>query len=137
VDALAPLLRDFGFPVALCVALLWAIREQNRTLVKAYTDRIGTLERIVRDLTAKVDDLERDRIRRADEYGHTLKGIALSWANATKETNELVRGSLAVQRRVCDFIGGLAHERAPPHAVPPSSREVPADPTTDRTTGRA
>lgn len=135
MEALLPVLKDFGFPVALCALLLWAIRSQNTQLVKAYTDRIGTLERIVRDLTGKVDELERDRIRRADEYGHTLKGIALSWANATKETNEVVRGSLAVQRKVCDFIGAMSHHM--PGAVAPSVHEVPRDPTTDRTTGRA
>jgi hypothetical protein len=135
VDAFLPLLKEFGFPIALCVALMWALRHQNAQLVKAYTDRIGTLERIVKTLTEKVDELERDRIRRADEYGHTLKAIAVSWSASTRETNDLTRSSLAVLRKLCDAVGACQGYHPHPSPRPPTSGEVPADPSkvpTDR-----
>jgi len=130
MNDLLPFLREFGFPVALCLVLLWAIRSQNTQLVKAYTDRIGTLELLVHDLSMKVDDLERDRIRRADEYGTTIRSMALSWASATKETNEVVKSSLSVQRKICDFIATMA-QRIPGVSFP-STNEVPRDPITER-----
>ncbi len=133
------ILKEFGFPIALCALLLWAIMRQNAQLVKAYTDRIGTLERIVNRLTDKVNELEQDRIRRSDEYGHTLKNIAVNWSAATKETNEVTRTALAVMRRLCDSINLRPCMRdMEPHPIPqrtPSSAEIPADPpkpTTDR-----
>ena len=44
--------KDFGFPVALCIVLLYAIRHMAATLVKAYTDRISALEA----LSAQIED---------------------------------------------------------------------------------
>ena len=124
MDTIIPLLKEFGFPIALCAVLLWAIRAQNAQLVKAYTDRISTLERIVKSLTDKVDELERDRIRRSDEYGHTLKGIALCWSTHSKETNEVLRGSLKVLRELCECM----RDFRPHDHRPPSPSDVPADP---------
>jgi len=129
METLIPLLKEFGFPIALCALLLWAIRSQNMQLVKAYTDRISTLERIVKTLNDKVDQLELDRIRRADEYGHTLKGIALSWASAGRETNEVLKGSLKVLRELCDCM----HDFRPHNHRTPSPSDVPADPAKKET----
>jgi len=124
MEAILPILKEFGFPVALCGVLLWAMRNMSMQLVKSYTDRIRVLEGIVNTLTEKVDNLERDRIRRADEYGHTLKGIALSWAAQSKETNELSRGSLKVLRELCECMKDYH-----PHGHrTPKPGDVPADP---------
>jgi len=141
MDAILPILKDFGFPIALCCALLWAISRQNSQLVKAYTDRIGTLEKIVKSLTEKVDELERDRIRRADEYGHTLKDLALRWSTTIREHNDLTRSTLAILRKLTDSITvrPCMMDRYEPHhhptPRPPSSDELPRDPSqkpTDR-----
>ena len=132
METLLPILKEFGFPIALCVVLLLAIRKQNGDLVKAYTDRITVLERIVKSQGDKIDDLERDRLRRAEEHGHTLKGIALAWSKSAADTSEVIRNTLAVIRKLCDSITGLhrALDQYVPHPVPPppGSHEVPADP---------
>jgi hypothetical protein len=127
---LISIFRDFGFPIALCIALLWAVKAQNTQLVHSYTDRITTLENLVKSLTGKVDELESDRIKRADEYGHTLKSIAIAWATVNRESNELQRSSLAVLRRLCD---SLQDYHPTPKTAMPTSREVPADPTKQET----
>jgi hypothetical protein len=141
MEALIPILKEFGFPIALCGLLLIAISRQNAQLVKAYTDRIGTLEKIVRGLTEKVDELERDRIRRADEYGHTLKDLALRWSTTIREHNDLTRSTLAILRKLTDSITirPCMMDRYEPHVYPtprpPSSDEIPKDPAraeTDR-----
>jgi hypothetical protein len=141
MDSILPILKEFGFPVALCAVLLWAIRSQNAQLVKAYTDRISTLERIVKGLTDKVEALEVDRIRRADEYGHTIKDLAIRLASVTKETNEVIRSTLQVMRKLCDSIAirpcmmDEYHPHKTPPPRPPTSGELPDDPAkaeTDR-----
>jgi hypothetical protein len=146
MEALLPALKEFGFPIALCIALLWAISALNRQLVKAYTDRIRVLEGLVNSLSEKVADMEADRIRRADEYGHTLKDLAVRWSSTIRDHNDLTRSTLDVLRRLTDSITGrpcLASDEPSPHphpgrpAVrrPPSSADLPCDPTqapTDR-----
>lgn len=141
MESIIPLLKEFGFPIALCGLLLIAISRQNAQLVKAYTDRISTLEKIVRGLTEKVDELERDRIRRADEYGTTLKDLALRWSTTIREHNDLTRSTLAILRKLTDSITirPCMMDRYEPHAHPtprpPSSDEIPKDPAqaeTDR-----
>jgi small-conductance mechanosensitive channel len=137
-STLLPVLKEFGFPVALCAALLWAIRQQNMQLVKAYTDRISVLERMVKSLTEKVDDLERDRIQRADDYGQVLRSVIGSGNATARETNEVTRGSLAVLRKLCDALNArpcLDVPAQPRTPRPPSADEVPPDPAkaiTDR-----
>lgn len=136
---LVAFLKDFGFPVALCVALLWAVREQNTNLVKAYTDRISTLEGIVTALNARVEELETDRLRRADEYGHTVKDLAGRVVSALREHSELSRNTLNHLRQLTDSIVTrpcLAdHEYVPQnprnpaqHTKVPSSSDLPSDP---------
>lgn len=144
MEAFLPVLKEFGFPIGLCLLLLWAIRSQNAQLVKSYTDRISTLEHIVRDLTNKVEELEQDRIRRADEYGHTLKDIALRWSAATRETNAVIKDTLMVMRRLCDSIKvrPCMMDAYKPHDTPrpPSGAEIPKDPAqvdTETIGGRA
>lgn len=144
MDALLPILKDFGFPIALCVVLLLAIRQQNAQLVKAYTDRILTLERIVKVNTDQIHELQAERIRRADEYGHTLKDMALRYANTIRDHDALMRTALDVLRRLTDAIAVRPcmidshyqpHPQARPAVKVPSSDEIPADPAkapTDR-----
>jgi hypothetical protein len=143
MEALLPILKDFGFPIALCVVLLFAIRQQNAALVKAYTDRISVLERLVKINSDKIDELELDRIRRADEYGHTLKDMAVRYGNILRDHDQLTREMLAFLRRLADSVGVMAsrpcmHDTPAPHRPSvkvPSSAEIPADPTkapTDR-----
>lgn len=138
MDALLPLLKEFGFPVALCAALLWAIRQQNLQLVKAYTDRIGVLERMVKSLTEKVDELERNRIQRADDYGQALRSVIVTGNATARETNEVLRGSLTVLRKLCDSLNARPCLDAPGRPAtprPPTAEDVPADPAkavTDR-----
>jgi len=133
METILPILKEFGFPIALCAVLLWAIRAQNAQLVKAYTDRIGTLERIVKGLNDKVDELEKDRIRRSEEHGHTLKGIAIAWSKSQADVSAVIKDTLVVIRKLCDSMGSLhrAIEHYQPHPVtprPPHAAEVPADP---------
>lgn len=143
MEALIPILKDFGFPIALCIALILAIRQQNAQLVKSFTDRIATLEKIVKSNAERIEELEFDRIRRADEYGHTLKDMALRYGNIVRDHDALTRDMLGVLRRLTDSVGMMANrlgldDTPVPHrrAVKvPSSAELPADPakaTTDR-----
>ena len=138
MDAIIHLLKEFGFPIALCGLLLLAISRQNAQLVKAYTDRIGMLEEIVKGLNDKVDELERDRIRRTDEYGHTLKDHALRCSTTIREHNALTRSTLAILRKLTDSLTLRPcmqdhQDRYDPRAHrtprPPSSDELPKDPT--------
>ncbi len=137
--------KEFGFPIVLCAVLLLAIRWQNAALVKAYTDRIRALEGLVLVLTTKVDQLEQDRIKRADDYASTLKSIALAWSAATRETNEITRNVLSVLRKLCESTATMAENLGSPSGQHPVRRPVtpvphhsevprdPAQPTTDRT----
>ena len=134
IDTILPLVKDFGFPVALSVVLLWAIRSQNAQLVKAYTDRIVTLEGIVRTLTRKVDELEADRLRRADEYAHGLKAVAERAGEQAREFTRTIRELLPLLRSLVESINARPCQRndywpsptPPPRA--PSAADVPRAP---------
>jgi len=139
VTDLLPILRDFGFPIALCVALLWAIMQQNRQLVKAYTDRITVLERLVREVGAKVEALELDRMRRADEYAHSIKDLAVRFGDQAREFTRTIKEVLPVLHRLVDALGGRpcmhdpGYEYKPHHTPrPPTVADLPREPETDR-----
>ena len=133
-----PLLKEFGFPVALCVVLLLAIRQQNGQLVKAFTDRIKTLESVVRDQGVKIADLESDRIRRADEYAQTLKDVAARYATVVREHNAWNQRMMDVLSRLVDSIQirpcmmeRYEQHESRVHQKVPSSSEIPAPPRHD------
>lgn len=129
------ILKEFGFPIALCAALLWAITRQNQMLVKAYTDRIKVLEGLVHSLGEKVAELEADRIRRSDEYGHTIKDLALRWSTTLRDHNELTRAILEHLRRLTDAIVSQPCQQMAGRKAPSSSELPPAPPAqapTDR-----
>ena len=138
MEALLPILKDFGFPICLCIALLWAIRTQNGQLVKAYTDRIRALEGLVNDLREQVQALQveiqrqnTDRLRESREYGHTLKDVATRYATTIRDHDQLMRETLPVMRRLTDAVADLLRHDYHPHHAPtkiPSSAEIPADP---------
>jgi len=129
------ILKEFGFPIALCVVLLLAIRNQNSQLVKAYTDRISTLERLVRELTSKVEVLEKDRIRRADEYASGLQEIAGRFGDQAREFSRTIKEVIPVLHRLVDALGGRpcmhdqGYEYKPHHTPrPPSKADIPKEP---------
>lgn len=144
MEALLPILKDFGFPIALCIVLLLAIRHQNAALVKAYTDRILVLEKIVKANTDEIHELQAERIKRADEYGHTLKDMAIRYSNTIRDHDQLMKSALNVLRQLTDAVAARPCMADPPyHPHPlahkvirtPSSSEIPADPSkspTDR-----
>jgi len=139
MEVILPFLREFGFPVALCITLLLAIRQQNMSLVKAYTDRISVLEKLVKVNTDKIEELESDRLRRSDEYGHTLKDMAIRYGQTIRDHDNLMREVMAVLRRLVDSIAirpCMADDLYTPHPKPhptPTSRDLPKDPTKETT----
>jgi hypothetical protein len=89
--------------------------------------------------TEEIKRLELDRIRRADEYGHTLKDMALRYGQTIRDHDQLMRDALAVLRRLTDSITArpclMDQPGYRPHPTPPSSGELPKDPAkapTDR-----
>jgi len=127
MDAILPVLREFGFPIALCAVLLLAIRFQNAQLAKAYAqlvaahmDRIRTLEGIVCRQGERIEGLEADRIRRADEYATSLKDVAGRCASALRDMSAWMDKvwSYVVTRQPGEYHATTAQPPAPP--VPPA-----------------
>lgn len=133
MDLLLSILKDFGFPVALCGALLWAIMRQNAMLVKSYTDRISTLERVVRELQNKLADLEDSRLKQANDYASSLREIASRYAAVIRDHNGWNEKITVVLANLVDSIRftpcRMQHEHQP-HSLPrsPSSADIPAPP---------
>jgi hypothetical protein len=149
MESLLPLLKEFGFPVALCVVLLLAIRQQNGQLVKAFTDRIKTLERVVQEQGEtielhrhEINKLQAEMLRRADEYGHTIKDVASRYAAVIRDHNAwnqkmmdvLARLVDSIQIRPCMMDGYAPHPHHPSKV--PSSSEIPAPPIHEAPTDR-
>jgi hypothetical protein len=119
IEGFLQILKEFGFPIALCVVLLLAIRFQNAQLQKAFAamaraqaDRIGVLEGIVTAQDQRIRGLEDDRLRRADEYAQSLRDVVTRYAAAVQEwhawMDQAWRFLVSVARD--DF----ARRRAPP-----------------------
>lgn len=130
--------RSFGFPIVLCGVLLYAIRHMAAKLVDAYTDRISTLEGIVRSLTRKVDELEADRLRRSDEYAHGLKATAERAGEQAREFTRTIRELLPLLRQLVDAINARPCHVEPdykPHATPRplSASDIPRSPAEEDT----
>lgn len=116
------LLEKFGAPLVGCVVLIVALRWVVFQLVKELRERITTLERIARKQDEQIEDLQQDRLMRADQYASTTRDLASRVADAMRDHNRLTRDLLAVLRRVVDQVGGR-------HA--PSSADIPAAPRAD------
>lgn len=127
MDLLA-IFKDFGFPVALCVVLLLAIRHMMRTLVKAYTDRIGALERAVVDLQQRHAAAQADIVARSDRHAHDLKQVAERYAKVVQDHDAWTKQAFGILSRLID-----AWQSRPcmfdPHSPPP-----PEPPLTRRST---
>lgn len=124
IETLLPLLKEFGFPIALCVVLLLTIRHQNtqlakahESMVKALIERIRTLEGITDELKKQVKDLEDDRIRRADEYAHSLKDVAGRYASAIRDFNSWMDKVWAIISRA------MAEYQPHPQTAPPPPKQ--------------
>lgn len=127
MEALLPVLREFGFPIVLCIVLLWFI-------YRMVTDRFRLLEKIIAKQGAQLEDLEADRLRRADAHAHELEAVANQFASESKEMRRVIGELLNFIRRLTDAL----HERPcldpdyRPHHVrtppPPSSDDVPSGP---------
>lgn len=133
IDTIMQVLKEFGFPVALCAVLLLAIRKQNKDLTdayqkhikqltEAYCDRINTLETIVKDQGSKIDVLQNNMVDRTQEYANSLKDVAIRCANATHEVFATLREMLPVLRQMTRIMSKW-------HTDMPS---LPPDPSTDR-----
>lgn len=134
---LLSLVKDVGFPVALCVVLIYAIKQQNAQLVRAFTDRIKTLEAVVEEQGEEIAELQRDRLRRADEYAHTLKDIAGRYAKVVTDHDAWSKQAFALLSRLIDAwqVRPCMVDRYEPHAAPrkpPSSSDLPAPPSADK-----
>lgn len=146
MDAILPILRDFGFPIALCVVLIIAIREMMLRLMKAHAEtvrvqaeRIDTLEEIVTTLHTKVDTLQTQQLSRAEEYGNSLKDVASRYATAIRDTNAWGREMTTALRRLADAVAELVkmtRKEYAPTPRPPSSDEIPTPPAKDASTDR-
>lgn len=151
---LLPIVKDVGFPVALCIVLIYAIKVQNSQLVRAFTDRIKTLEGVVESQGAEIQahrkeiaSLQREMLRRADEYATTLKDVANRYSKVVSEHDRWVREAFTVlsrlvdtmQMRPCMLDRYDPHPHQPLTTRTPSSSEIPpppqtpTDPTKDET----
>lgn len=145
---LLPLLKDFGFPVALCGVLLLAVRHMFTTYDRAQKARIGAIEAALAEEQARSRQTTTDAAKRADEYSAVLQGLLSRHEASLAAHNNLTRQTLDILRRLVDALAARPclvedyrpHSAAPsPDARPsvPPRREVPMDPVTERTTGRA
>lgn len=131
-----PLIQQVGFPIALCVVLIYAIKAQNAQLVKAFTDRIKTLETVVEEQGERIIKLEADRLRRADDYAQTLKDIAGRYAKVVTDHDAWSKQAFALlsrlidvwQERPCMADRYDPHDHRPQTIRTPSSSEIPAPP---------
>lgn len=123
-------LREFGLPIALCVVLILAMRHQNTqlqrafaALIKAQADRIGALEGIAQAQGERISTLEDDRLKRADEYAHSLKDVAGRYATAVREWHAWMEKAWASLMHLAAARGDYAphhqHDTPPP---PPHER---------------
>jgi hypothetical protein len=139
METLLPIVKEFGFPVALCIVLLFAIRQQNAQLVKAFTDRIKVLEKVVEEQGEEIVVIQNDRMHRADEYAHTLRDIAARYAKVVTDHDAWSKQAFALlsrlidvwQMRPCMADRYEPHTQAPvqpPTQKVPSSAEIPAPP---------
>jgi hypothetical protein len=141
MESLIPVVKEFGFPVALCVVLLLAIRQQNAQLVKAFTDRIKVLEKVVEEQGERIIKLEADRLRRAEEYAQTLKDIAARYAKVVTDHDAWSKQAFALLSRLIDvwqtrpcMIDRYEPHPAQPQTRVPSSAEIPTPPRHDSPT---
>ncbi len=137
MDLLLSVLKEFGFPIALCVVLFYVIKHQNRLLVTSYTDRIRALESLTKDLAAKISALEKDRIDRSDAFTKVLTDLVQKYQYTIAAHNVVTKDTLGVLRRLADDLGdrpclGPAIKQPDGHRYErtPSSAEIPADPPT-------
>jgi hypothetical protein len=138
-----PVAKDFGIPVAMCVVLIVAIRYQNAQLQKAsaaliaaLSARTSTLEKITSAQAERITALEADRLKRADEYAHSLKDVAGRYAAAVREWHAWMEKAWAFLVDMASQRGDYHPTHAPAHPpMPPAP--PPVAPATDRTTGRA
>ena len=143
MDAIIPILKDFGFPVALCGVLLLAMKHMQAQLTKAYIDRINTLEGIVKTLSKEVDELQSDRLRRSEEYAHSIKDIAGRFGTMVRESHEMWKQVLAALRTIAaemQHMSGRPCQAQPDYDPHPAARtrtpshiDIPNDPPSDRT----
>lgn len=144
-STLLPVLKEFGFPVALCVVLLLAIRYQNKQLQKAsaqlnaaLASRITVLEGVASTQAAQIAALEADRLKRADEYARSLEHVATRYATAVREWHSWMDKAWTFLVSVLSqHHGGGEYQPHTPPPAPPVPPEPPKSPVTERTTGRA
>jgi len=131
-----PYIKDLGFPIALCVLLMWAIRVQYQQISTAYTDRISALESVVSKMSARMEEMEADRMKRSDDYSASLRATSSQWSAQVRENHALLTQLLTVMRNLVDSMGTRpCMSEYPPHSVHhhgrrvPSSADLPADPS--------
>lgn len=144
MESLLPLLKDFGFPVALCGVLLLAVRYQNAQLQKAAQElnaalasRITILEGVTSAQALQIAALEADRLKRADEYARSLEHIATRYATAVREWHAWMDKAWSFLVSVLSRRPAGEYHPYDAPAAPPIPPEPPKPPETERTTGRA
>lgn len=157
MEALSPLLKEFGFPLVLCGVLMWAIKHmakqimaESKAHINALKDRVDTLESIVTAQGQEIHNLQEDRLRRADEYARTLKDIAGRYSKVVTDHDAWSKQAFALLSRLIDIwqvrpcmLDRMtpAGDHAPGSALQPktpipSSAEMPTPPRHDVPTER-
>jgi hypothetical protein len=115
------LLKQFGFPVAAAIIVGYAYW-------KATSDRIKKLESITTKQGATIEELQEDRLRRAEGYAHVLREIALKIGGALKEQSAATKEQSTVMREQHTILREAvrAFQTQCQGKRTPSSPEIPA-----------
>lgn len=138
---IAAFFKDFGFPLALCVVLIYGMKAMFKYLIEAHTDRIKKIEAILESQQLKMDSCERDRLKREQENAKDRETLVQQWATASHENRNILRATLEVNRQVIDMLRSRPcisdalepQSRTTASNRHPSSADLPADPSVPTT----
>jgi len=120
IDQILAALREFGFPVVCALLAGWAFWRATR-------DRIDKLESITRKQGEKIEELECDRLERAERYANFLRDLASKMKDVLKEHTDEMREWRKANRENYTVLSRLVSiiERQPCHyQKQPSSAEL-------------
>lgn len=137
------MIEKIGLALATIVGLVLVLKWLSQLHLKALTDRITTLEQVVKEKDAliekreqKIDDLQGQILAATIGHAHDLKALVLQMLANDKENREFLRAHQAVVLQLVEKVGSRACmvEDYRPHPTP--KPELPQVPSTERTTGR-
>jgi len=116
------ILKQFGFPIAAAVVVGYAYW-------RATTDRIKKLESITSKQGSTIEELQQDRLDRAEKYAGVLRDISMKLGGAMREQSQVLREQHVVLKAAIDAINSRPcmsiNDKPTQTFTPPSSDDLP------------